>query len=401
MFAQILAVTAMNVRMIPQRLGSSAVAICGIVGVVIVFVAVLSIAEGLRGLEAAGDPDIALVLRAGSDTEMTSGFYMEHVNAIAEAPGVARGGGGRPRSDTSGDALVSPELLVIINVPLRRNGIEAQAPLRGVLPAAFEVHDRLSIVAGRRFTPGRNEVIVGRAAQRHYAGLDIGSTITSGQNAWKVVGVFEDDESVAEGEIWCDARVAQPVYNRNNSYQSVSVALASRDQFETLKDALTTDPRLTVMVMRQSDYYAEQSRDLQQMVRGIGFVITGLMALGAIFAAVNTMYSAVAARTSEIATLRALGFDSLPVVVSVLVEAVLLGAVGAVIGGAIAWAALDGFQTSTLNFQMFSQVSFRFAVTPHLLGQALGAGVAMSLLGGALPALRAARLPVIDALREL
>ena len=366
---------------------------------------VLSIAEGLRGLEAAGDPDIALVLRAGSDTEMTSGFYMEHVNAIAEAPGVARAvshdGGGRPRGDTGGDALVSPELLVIINVPLRRNGIEAQAPLRGVLPVAFDVHHRLSIVAGRRFTPGRNEVIVGRAAQRQYAGLDIGSTITSGQNAWRVVGVFEDDESVAEGEIWCDARVAQPVYNRNNSYQSVSVRLASRDQFDTVKDALTTDPRLTVMVMRQSDYYAEQSRDLQHMVRGIGFVITGLMALGAIFAAVNTMYSAVAARTSEIATLRALGFDSLPVVVSVLVEALLLGAAGAAIGGAIAYAALDGFQTSTLNFQMFSQVSFRFSVTPRLLCQALLAGVAMSLLGGALPALRAARLPVIDALREL
>jgi putative ABC transport system permease protein len=397
MFAQILAVTGMNVRMIPQRLGSSAVAICGIVGVVIVFVAVLSIAEGLRGLEAAGDPDIALVLRAGSDTEMTSGFYMEHVNAIADAPGVARDRGGRQE----GAALVSPELLVIINVPLRRNGIEAQAPLRGVLPVAFDVHHRLSIVSGRRFTPGRNEVIVGRAAQRQYAGLDIGSTITSGQNAWRVVGIFADDESVAEGEIWCDARVAQPVYNRNNSYQSVSVRLASRDQFDTVKDALTTDPRLTVMVMRQSDYYAEQSRDLQHMVRGIGFVITGLMALGAIFAAVNTMYSAVAARTSEIATLRALGFDSMPVVVSVLVEAVLLGAAGAVIGGAIAWVALDGFQTSTLNFQMFSQVSFKFSVTPRLLGQALLAGVAMSLLGGALPALRAARLPVIDALREL
>jgi putative ABC transport system permease protein len=392
MLVQILAVTAMNVRTIPQRLGSAAVAICGIVGVVIVFVAVLSIAEGLRGLEAAGDPDIALVLRAGSDTEMTSGFYMEHVNAIAEAPGVAR---------DDGEALASPELLVIINVPLRRNGIEAQAPLRGVLPVAFKVHHRLSIVAGRTFTPGRNEVIVGRAAQRQYAGIEIGSTIRSGQNTWRVVGIFEDDESVADGEIWCDARVAQPVYNRNNSYQSVSVALTSRDRFDVLKDALTTDPRLTVMVMRQSDYYAEQSRDLQQMVRGIGFVITGLMALGAIFAAVNTMYSAVAARTTEIATLRALGFASLPVVVSVLVEAVLLGAVGAVIGGAIAWAALDGFQTSTLNFQMFSQVSFRFAVTPRLLWQALLCGVAMSLLGGALPAVRAARLPVIDALREL
>ncbi len=252
MLARILAVTAMNLRSIPQRLGSAAVAIFGIVGVVIVFVAVLSIAEGLRGLEAAGDPDIALVLRAGSDTEMTSGFYMEHVNAIADAPGVAR-----DRSEAGGgEALVSPELLVIINVPLRRNGIEAQAPLRGVLPVAFKVHDRLSIVAGRHFVPGRNEVIVGRAARRQYAGLEIGSTIRSGQNTWRVVGVFADAESVAEGEIWCDARVAQPVYNRNNSYQSVSVVLTSRDRFDTLKDALTTDPRPTVLVMRQPAYYA-------------------------------------------------------------------------------------------------------------------------------------------------
>jgi putative ABC transport system permease protein len=392
MLVQILAVTAMNLRSIPQRIGSAAVAVFGIVGAVIVFVAVLSIAEGLRSLAAAGDPDIALVLRAGSDTELTSGFYMEHVNAIAEAPGVGR---------DNGEALASPELLVIINLPLRRNGLEAQVPLRGVLPVAFKVHDRLSIVAGRNFTPGRNEVIVGRAALRQYAGLEIGSSITSGQNTWRVVGIFEDDQSVAEGEFWCDARVAQPVYHRNNSYQSVSVALTSRDRFNTLKDALTTDPRLTVKVMRQPDYYAEQSRDLQHLVRGIGFVITGLMALGAIFSSVNTMYSAVAARTREIATLRALGFDSLPVILSVLLEGISLGAVAAVIGGAIAWAALDGFQTSTLNFQTFSQVSFRFAVTPRLLWQGLLCAVAMGLLGGALPALRAARLPIIDALREL
>jgi putative ABC transport system permease protein len=391
MFAQILAVTAMHVRSIPRRLGSSTVAVLNVVGVVIVFVAVLSIAEGLRGLAAAGDPDVALVLRAGSDTELTSGFYMEHVNAIATAPGVARG---------HGEALVSPELLVIINVPLRRNGLEAQVPLRGVLPVAFTVHRRMSIVAGRNFTPGRNEVIVGRAALRQYAGLDLGSTLRSGDNNWQVVGVFQDDRSVAEGEIWCDARVAQPVYHRNNSYQSVSVVLASRDQFDTLKDALTSDPRLSVTVMRQPDYYAEQSRALLRIVRGTGLAITGLMALGAIFAAVNTMYSAVAARTREIATLRALGFDPMAVVVSVLAEAVLLGAVGAVIGGAIAWATLDGFQTSTLNFQTFSQVSFRFAVTPRLLWQGLLCALVVSLLGGALPAVRAARLSVIDALRE-
>jgi putative ABC transport system permease protein len=392
MVVQVLAVTAMSLRSIPQRLGSAAVAVINIVGVVLVFVAVLAIAEGLRGLEAAGDPRIALVLRSGSDTELTSGFYMEHVNAIAEAPQVARDGG---------EALASPELLVIINVPLRRNGLEAQVPLRGVLPIAFKVHDRMSIVAGRNFTAGRNEIIVGRAALRQYAGLEIGSTIRSGPNTWQVVGVFEDDQSVAEGEIWCDARVAQPVYNRNNSYQSVSVVLSGRDQFDGLKDALTADPRLTVAVMRQSQYYAEQSADLQQMVRGTGFVITGLLALGAIFAAVNTMYSAVAARTRQIATLRALGFDNVAVIVSVLVEAMLLGAIGAAIGGALAWASLDGFQTSTLNFQTYSQVAFRFAVTPQLLWQGLLYALILSLVGGTLPALRAARLPIAEALREL
>lgn len=392
MIAQILAVTSMNLRSVPQRLGTSAAAVFNVVGVVVVFIAVLSIAEGLRGLEKAGDPDLALVLRSGSDTELTSGFYMEHVNAIAEAPDVKR---------ANDHALVSPELLVIINVPLRRNGLDAQVPLRGVLPAAFEVHRRMSIVAGRHFIPGRNEVIVGRAALRQYAGLDLGSTITSGQYMWRVVGVFEDDGSVAEGEIWCDAHVAQPVYNRQNSYQSVSVVLTSPDRFESLRDTLTSDPRLTVNVMRQSDYYAQQSRQLQGTVRGIGFVITGLMALGAVFAAVNTMYSAVAGRTREIATLRALGFDNAAVVTSVFVEAAALGAVGALIGGALAWAALDGFQTSTLNFQTYSQVAFRFAVTPRLLVQGLLCAVALSLLGGALPARRAVRLPIVDALREL
>ena len=392
MIAQILAVTSMNLRSVPQRLGTSAAAVFNVVGVVVVFIAVLSIAEGLRGLDKAGDPDLALVLRSGSDTELTSGFYMEHVNAIAEAPDVKR---------ANDHALVSPELLVIINVPLRRNGLDAQVPLRGVLPAAFEVHRRMSIVAGRHFIPGRNEVIVGRAALRQYAGLDLGSTITSGQYMWRVVGVFEDDGSVAEGEIWCDAHVAQPVYNRQNSYQSVSVVLTSPDRFESLRNTLTSDPRLTVNVMRQSDYYAQQSRQLQGTVRGIGFVITGLMALGAVFAAVNTMYSAVAGRTREIATLRALGFDNAAVVTSVFVEAAALGAVGALIGGALAWAALDGFQTSTLNFQTYSQVAFRFAVTPRLLVQGLLCAVALSLLGGALPARRAVRLPIVDALREL
>lgn len=392
MLEQILAVTAINLGSIRQRLGSSAVAAFGIVGVVIVFVAVLSIAEGLKAaMQGTGDPNTVLVLRAGSDTEMTSGFYLEHVRAIAEAPGVAQDGG---------EPLASPELLVIVNNPLRRNGIDASVPLRGVLPIAFKVHDRLKIISGRNFTPGRNEIIVGRAANQQYAGLDLGATVRWGQNTWRVVGIFEDHHSIAEGEIWCDARVAQPVYHRNNSYQSVSVKLASRDRFDALKDALTTDPRLTVMVMHQADYYAQQSRDLERMIRGVGLVIAGMMGIGAVFAAVNTMYTAVASRTREIATLRALGFGSVAVVVSVLAEAVLLSVVGGLVGGALAWAAFDGFQTSTMNFQAFSQVSFGFAVTPRLLAEGLLYAVVLGLLGGLLPAIKAARLPVVVALRE-
>jgi putative ABC transport system permease protein len=393
MLEQILAVTAINLGSIRQRLGSSAVAAFGIVGVVIVFVAVLSIAEGLEAaMQGAGDPDTVLVLRAGSDTEMTSGFYLEHVRAIAEAQGVAH---------DRGEALASPELLVIVNDPLRRNGVDASVPLRGVLPVAFKVHDRLRIIAGRNFTQGRNEIIVGRAANRQYSGLDLGATVRWGQNTWRVVGIFEDHRSISEGEIWCDAKVAQPVYHRNNSYQSVSVKLASRDRFDTLKDALTTDPRLTVMVMHQADYYAQQSQDLERMIRSVGLVIAGLMGIGAVFAAVNTMYTAVASRTREIATLRALGFGGVPVVVSVLAEAVLLSLVGGLVGGALAWAAFDGFQTSTMNFQAFSQVSFSFAVTPRLLGEGLSYAVVLGLLGGLLPAFRAASLPVVVALREL
>jgi putative ABC transport system permease protein len=393
MLSQVAAITAVNIRSMRQRLGSSAVAVFGIAGVVIVFVTVLSIAEGIRTtMQGSGDPETVMVLRAGSDTEMTSGFYLQHVRAIAEGPGIARDGG---------DVLASPELLVIVSAPLRRSGVDADVPLRGVLPIAFKVHDKLRIVAGRNFTPGRNEIIVGRAALDQYAGLDLGSTVRWGQSVWTVVGIFDDDHSVAEGEIWCDAHVAQPIYHRTNSYQSVNVKLASPDGFEALKDALTADPRLTVTVMHQADYYAQQSRDLERLIRTVGFVFGGLMGLGAIFAAVNTMYTAVASRTREIATLRALGFGGASVALSVLAEATCLSLLGGVAGGAIAWAAFDGFRTSTMNMQSLSQVSFGFAVTPRLLAAGLVYAVIMGLLGGLLPAVRAARLPVVVALRDL
>jgi putative ABC transport system permease protein len=393
MLAQTAAVTAVNLRSIGQRLGSSAVAVFGIVGVVIVFVAVLSIAEGFQAaMQAAGDPDTVMVLRSGADTEMTSGLLGDHVRIIEDAPGIARGGGG---------LLASPELLVIVDHPLKRSGVDANVPLRGVEPAAFKVHDKLKIVAGRNFEPGRNELIVGKAAARQFVGLDVGSSVKWGESTWQVVGLFENNHSVSEGEVWCDVKVLQPAYRRGNSYQSVYVKLASHDDFDRLKDALTTDPRLSVAAIREPEYYERESRALQTIIRGIGYVIAGLMGIGAVFGAVNTMYTAVASRTREIATLRALGFSAAPVVVSVLLEAALLSLVGGVIGGLLAWTAFDGYQTSTMNFQTFSQVAFGFAVTPRLLAQGLSYAILMGLTGGLLPAIRAARLPVVNALREL
>jgi len=391
--SQTIAITGVTLRSIPQRLGSSIVAIIGIAGVVIVFTAVLSIAEGFRvAMRGTGDPQTVLVMRSGSDTEMTSGFSGEDAKLIAEAPGIERGPDG---------VHASPELFVIIGHPLRRSGTDANVPLRGLSPTALKVRPQLTIVEGRMFNPGTSEIVVGRAASRQFSNLLVGSTVRSGKMSWPVVGIFEADGSVAESELWCDARVLQGVYQRGNSYQSVYLRLETVDAFQKVKDALTTDPRLNVTVVREPDYYAQQSQVLQTVIRTIGITIAVLMGLGAVFGAVNTMYSAVASRTREIATLRALGFSSVPVVISILVESLLLSLIGGVIGGLTAWAAFDGYQTATMNWQSFSQVAFAFAVTPALLLRGLVYAALMGLLGGLLPAFRAARLPVVSALRQL
>jgi putative ABC transport system permease protein len=393
MLSQIIAVTGVNLRSIPARLGSSSVAVIGIAGVVLVFVAVLSIAEGVNAtMKASGDPNLALIMRAGSDTEMTSGLAGDAVRIIQDAPGIAR--------DASG-ALTSPELFVVVDHPLKRSGSPANVPLRGVTPEAFKVHDHLKIVEGRNIEFGKKEVIAGRAATRQFVGLNIGTELKWGENSWTLVGIFEDGGSVTESELWCDVKVLQPAYRRGNSYQSVYARLASPDAFRQLKDALTANPQLTVTAMRAPEYYGSQTQTLQLIIRTIGMIIGVLMGVGAVFGAVITMYTAVASRTREIATLRALGFGSIPVVLSVLTEAVLLSIVGGIFGGVIAWAAFDGYETATMNFQSFSQIAFAFAVTPALLAQALGYSIIMGLLGGFFPAWRAARLPVVTALREL
>jgi putative ABC transport system permease protein len=394
MFSQIVAVTGVNLRSIGARLGSSSVAVIGIAGVVLVFVAVLSIAEGVATtMKASGDPDTVLILRAGSDTEMTSGLAGDATRIIQDAPGIARDGAGNP--------MTSPELFVVVDHPLKRSGTPANVPLRGVTEEAFKVHKNLKIVEGRTFQPGQNEIIAGRAASRQFLDLTVGRHIKWGENTWTLVGIFDDGGSVAESELWCDVKVLQPAYRRGNSYQSVYARLSSPDTFNELKDALTANPQLQVTAMRAPEYYGSQTETLQKIVRIIGGIIGVLMGVGAVFGAIITMYTAVASRTREIATLRALGFGSVPVVISVLVESAVLALAGGVVGGLIAYLAFNGYETATMNFQSFSQIAFKFAVTGSLLAKALFYAMIMGLLGGMLPAIRAARLPVVTALREL
>jgi putative ABC transport system permease protein len=390
---QTMAVTMLNLRTIPQRLGSSGVAIVGIAGVVIVLVSVLSIAQGFAAaMQASGSPVRALVMRSGADSEMTSGLSGAEVDLIKQAPGLRRDGQ---------TPVASAELYVIIDIPKISTDTSANVPMRGIQPQATTVREEFSIAEGRMFNFGTNEVVVGRGAVVNFKGLTVGSTIISGQNKWQVVGLFETDGSIAETEIWCDARVLQGVYRRGNSYQSLLARLDSSESFNTFRDWLTANPQVNVQVRREEEYYAQQSRALTSLIQTVGYGIAVLMGIGAVFGAILTMYTAVSTRSREIATLRALGFNTTSVVVSVLAESLALAAIGGLIGGVLAYLAFNGYQTSTMNFSTFSQVAFAFQVTPQLLGMGLFYALAMGLVGGLFPALRAARLPIPSALREL
>src|SRR4030095_15727133 len=370
----------------------SSVAGGGFAGVVALFFAVLSIAEGFRKvMESGTSADTALVLRAGSDSEMSSVLETELTRIIKDAPGVLRGSNG---------PVASGELCVVVDVPKRATGTDANVPLRGVEPSAFSVRPHVEMVAGERFREGRNEVIVGQAAAREFAGLAVGNTLRWGENVWKVVGVFSAEGSIYESEIWTDARVLQPAYRRENNFQSVYAKLESPHAFQRFKDALTADPRLDVDVAREDDYYAAQSQALRDLVRILGNAIALLMDVGATFGALNTMSSAVAARGQEIATLRALGFQGGPVLVSVMTESLLLALIGGLLGGAIAYVVADGYNTATMNFQTFSQVAFSLIVSPRLLIGGIAYALAMGFLGGIFPALQAVRAPIATGLRE-
>ncbi len=390
---QTIAITLLNLRNLPQRLAGSAVAVVGVAAVVLVFAAVLSMAKGFeRTMLSAGSDNTAIIMRAGSTSELNSGLSNEQTLIIENAPGVLKDG------DTS---VVSAELYVVVDVKKKVNNSDANVPFRGVQPGAFDVRDRVELIEGRMFEPGKNEIVVGRAAQQEFVGLDVGSTIRFGQTDWRIVGTFTDGGSVSESELWTDVRVLQNSYRRGNSFQSVRVKLADENSLGVLDETLEQDPRIDVDVMSERDYYSGQATGLTQFIKLVGYPLTILMSIGAVFGALNSMYSSVSVRGKEIATLRALGFGPFPVLVSTIVESTLLALIGGVLGGAVAFLVFNGFQVSTLNGASFSQVVFDFAVTPELLVQGLYAAAIIGVVGGFFPALRAARLPVAQALREL
>jgi putative ABC transport system permease protein len=392
---QIVQITLINLRNVPRRLGTSLVVVVGIAGVVGVLVSVLAMSEGFRHtLASTGRADRVIMLRSGSDAELSSGVATDQATLLRALPGIARDAGGRP--------LASAELVVMVDLPRAGGTDPSNVPFRGAQPAAFAIREELVIVEGRRFERGVREVIVGRKASRQFAGLSVGARIGFRDSDWTVVGIFETGGDVHESEIWADAEVAISAFRRQG-YQSVTAALADGSDagLAAFKDVIAGDPRLSIRVLREPEYYAAQATVLSTLINVLGYTVAAFMAVGATFGALNCMYSAIATRQVEIATLRAIGFGGAPVVVSVMIEALLLALLGGAAGGALAYLYCDGASLSTLNFSTFSQVVFDFRVTPRLLAQGLAWALGIGLAGGLLPAIRAARLPVTLALRAL
>jgi putative ABC transport system permease protein len=393
MWNQISSVSALNLRSISQRFGSSAVTVFGISGVVVVFVAVLSMAQGFRQvMTTGGDSRTAIVLRSGASSETGSLLDRDTVRLVKDAPGIAR---------RDGQSQVSAEFTVVVRHVQARTGKATNITLRGVELAAFSVRDEIRLVNGRRFQPGRHEIIVGRAAARELGDLAMGRVVEWGGSQWDVVGIFAGDDGSVESEVWCDIDMLQQGFRRQGAFQAVYATLESPESLDVLRKALANDPRLEVDVRRESEYYAEQSRSLTRLITTAGVFIAALMGAGAMFAAVSTMYASVVSRTGEIATLRAIGFGSTAVVCSVLAEATALASAGGAIGALAAWVLFDGYTVSTLNFQSMSQVGFAFAVTPSLIAQGMTCAVGMGIVGALWPAWRAARLPIVTGLRDV
>ena len=383
----------LNLRSLPRRPGTAAVAMSGIAALTGVFAGVLSMASGFeKTMDGSGAEDVALVLRSGSTAELNSSFSGEQADVVRYAPGIAR--------DAAGEPEVSSELFWIVNAVGKSSGTEANVALRGIQPSGYGLRKGYRLAEGREFTPGRFELIVGRGARNQFLGLEPGQTIRFGKTEWLVTGVFEAGGSVFESELWCDVSVLQSAYQLGSGFQVVRARVDGADGRARLEEALAGDQRLAVDVWSEKQFYSEQAENIIVLIRWIGIPISVLMAIGAVFAALNAMYASIAARARELATLRALGFGSFPTALATLLESVALAFLGGVLGCAIAWLALNGFQASTLAAS-FSQVVFNFAVTPDLLAQGVAAALVVGLVGGVFPAIRAATARVTVALREL
>jgi len=382
-----------NFRSVTARWTSTIVAVLGIAGTVGVFVAMLSLARGFRAtLVSSGSYDNAIVLRAGATSEMMSGVTLDSVKILQDEPGVAR---------ANGEPLVTSEVVVVAPFPLRSTGTDANVQVRGVSPAVLTVRRNVKIIQGRMFQPGLSELVVGRYATNSYSGLTLGNKVRFGGGVWTIVGIFDAGGSSFDSEVWCDSHILADVYKRpNNIFQSVTVHLTSPEAFQSFKDAASKDPRLDVDISREVDYYSKQSQTFTRLITYLGGFVAAIMGIGAIFGALNTMYSAVSERGREIAVMRALGFGAAAVVFSFLIEALLISLVGGAIGCA-AVLPLNGFTTGSMNWQTFSHMAFAFKITPGLLMGGIIFALGMGVAGGLLPAIHAAVRPISAALRSL
>ena len=384
-----LAAARIGIASLPQRWGASSVIIVGIAGVVGVLVAMLAMGEGFSAtLKQTGSDDTAIILRGGSQAETNSVITRDQVPLISTLAGI--------RKDASGKPIISPELSQVVNLPTASSGEDANAQFRGVSEAAWAIRPQVRMIEGRKFGVGLRELVVGQGAQGQYRGLDIGKQVKLGNQAWTVVGVFASGDA-HDSELWTDIETLSSAYNRR-AYQSVTVGVEGKAGFKQLTAALANDPRLKLDALTTHDYYSKQSEGLTKLINILGTVIGTIMAIGAVFGALNTMYAAVTGRAREIATMRAIGFRGTPVVMAVMLETMLLALLGGVLGGFIAWAIFNGYSVATLGAN-FSQVVFQFKVSPELLWSGLKWALGIGLVGGLFPALRAARLPVTVALR--
>lgn len=389
MLRQTIAITLLSLRSIPERLAPSLVIVVGLAGVVAVFTALLAMAEGFQStLKSTGRSDVALVMRGGSSAELNSGLARDQATLVKQAPGV--------RANADGQPLASAEMIVVAELMKPGEKTGSNITVRGVEPAAFALRPQLKIVDGRVFQPGLRELIVGRGITQQFEGARIGETLRMRGSDWTVVGIFESGDA-NESELWADVEVAQSTFNRRG-FSSVRLQLADPAGLAPVRDALTADPRLNVDVESEQEYYSGQTREFRKTIGILAGVVTLIMALGATFAALNTMYAAVGTRAREIATLRAIGFGGAPVVVSVMIESLVLALAGGVIGALLAYLLFNNMAVSTLGAN-FTQVVFQFKVTLTLVQRGLAIALVIGMIGGLLPALRATRQPVTTALR--